>query len=165
MTWNGCCRRKEQKEMTPDCPSCDASGVISLHSWYLTSVVNLSFYGFDGLSVTKFILGDWCGKSFESRSVRFRWFRNRFAYLYIGIASSCLKDTTGRGKKQLGILNKNAASVSCIWQKMGRSSLSPLTGARCCGIIKMLGGSGPPDFYFAFWNILQKGIDKWGGWG
>ena len=39
-----------KKEMTLDCPSNDASRVISLHSWYLTSLVNLSFYGFNKCS-------------------------------------------------------------------------------------------------------------------
>ena len=39
---------KQQKEMTPNCfthTRC-SQGVISIRSWYLASLINLSFFGF-----------------------------------------------------------------------------------------------------------------------
>jgi len=40
--------KKQQKEMTPNCfthTRC-SQGVISIRSWYLASLINLSFFGF-----------------------------------------------------------------------------------------------------------------------
>ena len=49
---------KSKKEMTLDCPSFDASRVISVRSW-VQSLVNLLFCGLARLSVTNFELLPW----------------------------------------------------------------------------------------------------------
>ena len=94
----------QKKEMTLDCPSIDASRVISLGSW-VQSLVNLLFCGLVRLSVTKFELllatsfSDYThlpSKEESQTEVVFEnqiYERYRRFYLYIGITSCDYKVT------------------------------------------------------------------------